>query len=62
MISLNFLSLNTIGKLELALFSMGLQVGCATKVLNNHIYLKAFLSRLFAVVVFLGQLLLVCLV
>ena len=41
---------------------MGLQVVCATKVLNSHINLKASLMHFCAVVVFLGQLLLVCLV
>ena len=61
--SLNFLisSLYTIGKLELALVSVGLQASCATKVLNIYIYLKASFIRFCAVVVFLYQWLLVCL-
>ena len=61
--SLNFLisSLYTIEILELALVSVRLQVGSATKFFNNHLYLKASLARFCAVVAFLGQLLLICL-
>ena len=63
--SLNFLISSlyyTTGKLELVLASVGLQVVSAIQVFNNHIYLKASLTRFCAVVVFLGYLLLVCLV
>ena len=37
-------SLYTAGKLELALVSLGLQVGCVT-ILNNQAYLKASLTH-----------------
>ena len=52
-------SLYTTGKLKFAFVSVVLQVGCVTKVLNDHIYLKASVSCICAAVVFQGQLLLV---